>query len=557
MKLFLRFCIRPLAITIFIFSIFIFFQQQVPKNLSLLTSKNFFKEKSKKSIHGLFTPSIACSKNPAPLYLLSEQEKQQFPGASVIQASEVDGPNLGEKTRIRILKTDLKYPYIRTEEVVNTTSGMLVRRSEMVADHLLVRLPAGENPEHFLNELDSDATGLERITNKDSLYRLQLASHDVATFTRVSSELQQKQISNLSVEPDYVTHALVTPNNPLYNQQWYLHQRAWHIDGPWDYRIFFSGIDACDAWQIRTSAEDIIVAVIDSGIRYTHEDLAANMWHQEDPVYGTIYGWNFSVQQGDPKESDPMDEFGHGTACAGIIGALGNSGVGTVGVAWRVKLMALKYYDQPGTGVISDAVKAIDFACEHGASILNCSWMSDGGESGVLCDAIYRAQNQGVIVVAAAGNSGENSDEHPIYPANYAHGYGLDNVISVAATAEDSQLAEFSNFGPTTVDIAAPGEEIFSTWARTDSDYLTAETREEILNLGDDAGLNKGPCGTSLSAPQVVGALALLKAQSPTSTYQQLIHHIIDTSDPIFGTAEKKIIGGRLNLAKALENMIL
>jgi len=380
-----------------------------------------------------------------------------------------------------------------------------------------------------------------------------------------------KQLAVVGQEPDFLIHASMQPNNPLYSQQWYLWKSCSNIEGFWDKRIFFSTIDAFDAWEIQNSAESVVVAVIDTGIRYTHEDLAANMWHENNPMYGTICGWNFSVKDDDPKKNDPMDGLGHGTACAGIIGALGNSGVGIAGIAWKVKLMALKFLNDQGIGSVSNAVSSIDFACEHGAQILNCSWgyvpTSDDpkainhifpDQATALQASIKRARDQGVIVVTAAGNEGKDNDQHPEYPANYP----LDNIISVASTTEDNQLASFSSYGATTVHLAAPGEEIFSTWARNDHDYITTETREDILNSilnpdkKEDLDFSKQPCGTSFSVPQVVGALALMKERFPTWTYQQLIKRLIDTSDKI-PSLEGKMVGGKLNVARALSNPVL
>lgn len=516
---------------------------------------------------------VSPSKIPAPLNILSQEELQEFPGARVVEALEVNGSHIAEKKRMRILETHFKYPYVRTEEVVDAATGTLLNRCEMVATHLLVRLSAEENPEHFLNQLGPDAIALQRVTSKDSLYRLQLQSHSLAALSNVANQIKNKKNSLLSAEPDFLVHASIKPNNPLYSLQWYLWKECFHINGPWDDRHFLSGIDACDAWETRTSAESVVVAVIDSGIRYTHEDLAANMWHEEDPIYGKIYGWNFSVSQDDPKKSDPMDGFGHGTACAGIIGGVGNSGMGIVGIAWNVKLMALKFLNDEGkgTGVVSDAVSCIDFACEHGAQILNCSWgfvsprensifdnIIQPNDSASLKAAVDRARNQGVIVVAAAGNEGKDNDLDPEYPANYP----LDNIISVAATTEINQLAWFSNYGATTVHLGAPGEQIFSTWARNDHDYITPQNRKEILNSFDPNQESEAstdsyddsdtrPWGTSFSAPQVVGALALLKAQFPTWTYQQLIQRLINTSDKL-PALEGKMVGGKLNVRRAL-----
>lgn len=497
----------------------------------------------------------------APLYAPSPEELKKFPGARVVEALEIDEAEQGKKRRMRVLETHFKYPYIRTEEIVDSASGALLHRSEMVATHFLVRLPQEEDPEHFLNQLGPNAIALERVTLKEPLYQVKLTSSSLIGFTQVSEEIKRKYLSRLYQEPDFLVHASMIPNNPLYSQQWYLWKNCSHINGVGDTRIFSSGIDACGAWDQRTSAASVIVAVIDTGIRYTHEDLAANIWHEEDPLYGTLYGWNFSVPFQDLKETDPMDGFGHGTACAGIIGATGNSNLGITGIAWNVKLMALKFLDDQGNGDVSDAIQAIDFACDHGAQILNCSWgyvtqdarfnnLISGDHLSALEMALSRARDRGVIVVAAAGNEGKNNDENPEYPANYS----LDNIISVGATTEDNRYASFSNYGPKSVHLAAPGEEIFSTWARNDHDYITPQTREAILG-GTPSDLAQQPKGTSLSVPQVVGALALLKSQFPTWSHQQLRERLMSTCDKN-EALEGKVIAGKLNIARALQDPI-
>ncbi|MEI6416589.1 MAG: S8 family peptidase [Verrucomicrobiota bacterium] len=538
----------------------VFFLHQPSAALSIMLSRQHEQNSPQASADHRAPLSVSSSKTAAPLHAPSKEELKEFPEARVVEALEIEGSNPGEKICMRILETHFKDPYIRTEETIDEASGVLLHRSEMAAEHLLVRLPADENPGTFLNRLGPDAIALERVTAKEPLYRLQLGSHSLAVMPRVFAEVANKQLSGLTEEPDFLVHAAMKPNNPLYSQQWYLWKSCFGISGWNASTIFFSGIDAVDAWDIQTSAESVVVAVIDTGIRYTHEDLAANMWHEDDPIYGTIYGWNFSVKDDDIKKSDPMDGFGHGTACAGIIGAVGNSGVGVVGVAWNVKLMALKFLNDQGVGLVSDGASAIDFACEHGAKILNCSWgyvsseedpvfknVISNNDSSVLQAAVSRARDQGVIVVAAAGNEGKDNDLNPEYPANYP----LDNIVSVASTTEDNQLASFSSYGATTVHLAAPGEEIFSTWARSDSDYLDAQTRQKILGASNASEVDKAPCGTSFSVPQVVGALALLKQQFPTWTYQQLIARVIGTSDKT-PSLVGKMIGGNLNLARAL-----
>jgi subtilisin family serine protease len=502
--------------------------------------------------------SLTCG---APLDALSQEEQCYFPGACLIEATEIDAPHPGEKIRLRVLETHCKYPYIRTEERIDSASGALLHRTEMVATHLFVRLSSEDDPAALLHRLGPDAITLERISRGERLYRLQLQSPSLATWSHVFKGL--KELPLLGEEPDFLVHAAMRPNNPLYSKQWYLWKSCSNITGPWDKRLFNSCIDAFDAWDIENSAPSVVVGVIDTGIRYTHEDLKDNMWH--DPMDRTICGWNFSVKENDPESNNPMDGYGHGTACAGIIGAVGNSGVGVVGIAWRVQLMALKFLNDEGVGFISDAVRSIDVASEHGAQILNCSWgyvtsevdqqfnnsFSDhiiiSSQSTALEAALRRARDRGIIVVTAAGNEGKDNDQYPEYPANYA----LDNILSVAATTEDNKLLSFSSYGATTVDIAAPGEEIFSTWARSDHDYITDTTRQEIFQVSSASEVAKDPQGTSFAVPQVVGALALLKEHFPTYSYQELIRRVIDTSDRL-PALEGKMVGGKLNIARAL-----
>jgi subtilisin family serine protease len=297
-------------------------------------------------------------------------------------------------------------------------------------------------------------------------------------------------------------------------------------------------VDAPEAWDIARDANDVVVAVIDSGIRYTHSDLAENMWRNPGEVPGNgidddkngfiddIHGINTITGSG-----NPWDDNGHGTHVAGTIGAVGNNGIGVVGVAWRVKLMALKFLDRNGVGFTSSAVTCIDYALKKGVKILNNSW---GGPnfSQALQDAISVARASGVIFVAAAGNDGINTDIFPHYPSAYLH----DNIVSVAASNMFDELADFSNFGALSVDIAAPGDDILSTYYASNGSYLYAS-------------------GTSMAAPFVSGALALLKARYPGDSYASLIDRVLssaDRSEPLAGSCAT---GGRLNLRYLLQSL--
>jgi subtilisin family serine protease len=200
----------------------------------------------------------------------------------------------------------------------------------------------------------------------------------------------------------------------------------------------------------------VIVAVIDTGIKYDHADLSSNMWNSGN---GSIpnHGWN--VISGASPANDPMDDHGHGTHVAGTIGAVGNNGVGTTGICWKVQLMAIKALDSSGSGNTSDIVTGINWAVSHGAKVINMS-LGGGGLDTAMGTAIDTAKASGVVVVVAAGNDGTNNDTTPSYPCNFSKA----NLICVAALDQAYGLASFSNYGATTVDVAAPGVNIASTW---------------------------------------------------------------------------------------------
>jgi subtilisin family serine protease len=328
-----------------------------------------------------------------------------------------------------------------------------------------------------------------------------------------------------SVLPDVQVHVAVIPNDPGFDVQWALHD-------PND-----ADIDAPSAWDVSHDASGVVVAVVDSGIDYRHQDLAANIWtnpgeslngaDDDDNGYvDDLHGINCITGSGDPD-----DDEGHGTHVAGTIGAVGNNGIGVSGVAWSTQLMALKFIDTDGNGWDSDAIECLDYAIEqktqHGQNVrvVNASWGSQDFDP-ALRDAIQVAQSAGILTVAAAGNSGVNHDSKAFYPASFL----MDGVIAVAATTDSGQLASFSDFGPHTVQIAAPGQFIVSTLP------------------GDTYGYASG---TSMAAPHVSGAAALLVSQTPGISVADLRQRLMNNSDRT-DQVRPYIVSGRLNLNAAI-----
>lgn len=298
-------------------------------------------------------------------------------------------------------------------------------------------------------------------------------------------------------------------------------------------------IDAEEAWEISTGSSEVIVAVIDTGIRYTHQDLNSQMWRNpgesgggretngidddQDGYIDNVFGINAVDSSG-----DPWDDNDHGTHCAGTIGAAANNAGPIVGVAWQVRIMAVKFLDFAGSGSSSDAIECIDFAVTNGAHILSNSW-GGGGSSQAMRAAIQAAHDRGVLFVAAAGNDGSDNDTYPQYPANYS----IENVISVAAIDRRGELASFSNYGYESVDIAAPGVDIYSSTSGSDRSY------EEFS-------------GTSMAAPHVAGVAALIVAENPNISITELRARLLQGSVPLASLNGIVASGSRVSAHRAL-----
>jgi thermitase len=320
-------------------------------------------------------------------------------------------------------------------------------------------------------------------------------------------------------EPDFFQFASTTPDDPFYSLQYAL------VDSPDDHDI-----DAPTAWGTRSSCAK--VAILDTGIDTDHPDLKSNVYKsadkpnngKDDDKNGYVddtYGYNTINGKGSGEDDD-----GHGTHVSGIVGGRGNNDVGVSGTCWSTKLLAVKFMNSRGKGSTSDAIEGIDYAVKQGFKIINCSFGSSS-KSSSLKDAVDYAQDHNALLVVAAGNDSENIDKHPLYPASY----GDSNILAVAATTSTDTLASFSNFGSEAVDVAAPGDSIYST-------YLGGGYR--VLS------------GTSMAAPYAAGVAALLRKQESNATYGNLryaIRHKVDKPPPLNG---KVAYDGRLNAEKAL-----
>ncbi len=296
-------------------------------------------------------------------------------------------------------------------------------------------------------------------------------------------------------EPDYIyhslaaMHALYMPNNPLLPKLWGMFK-----------------IDAPDAWNITKGNPNLKIAVVDTGIDYNHEAFKDGR---------VIKGYNFA-----DNNDDPMDDMGHGTHVAGTIGAAGDDGIGVVGEAYKCKLIAIKVLGKDGSGSISNIADGINAAVQMGARVINLS-LGGPEASDTLQQAVDNAVNKGVVVVAAAGNSGDEEDD---YPAAYP------DVLSVGATDQNDARASFSNYG-SYVNVAAPGVNILSS---TEGTYKTES-------------------GTSMASPHVTGAVALMLSVNPNLTPAQCRTILEQTGDPTTGFPDGTV--NRINVFHALEDV--
>lgn len=343
----------------------------------------------------------------------------------------------------------------------------------------------------------------------------------------------------------------VSGADPLFSKQWGMKD---------------AGLEA--AWKINTGSDKIIVAVIDTGVDYTHEDLLPNLWRNTKEIPNNkidddnngyiddVVGWDFVGKDNKPYDlaAANLGELlqggnpGHGTHCAGNVAARGKNSKGISGVAPNAKIMALRFLGKDG-GTTADGVLAIKYAVDNGAKVLSNSWGSEGEDpedavnNQALKDIIQYAADQNVLFIAAAGNGhngkgyNNDTDEKPGYPASYDH----DNIISVAALDINSNFGSFSNWGVKSVDIGASGVKVFST--TVDNKY--SDSVIPMLGANWD--------GTSMACPHVAGAAALYWSAHPEKTYKQVKNAILNSAKKVAAAEAKLVSGGKLDVESLMK----
>ena len=360
----------------------------------------------------------------------------------------------------------------------------------------------------------------------------QMQDFDLATFKITDPSMTIEQAIELLnqtgdyvyAEPDYMMHESAVPDDPFFSQQWALNST--HETDP--------DINAPVAWDITTGDSNIVIAIIDGGVDYTHPDLAANMWTNENEIPGDgidndlngivddYHGYDAHNDDG-----DPMDDRGHGTHLAGIIGAVANNGIGVAGVNWNANMMAVKYLDQDGSGSISDAVDAINYVLDMknrgvNVKVTNNSW---GGStySQALSDAISALADADILFVASAGNNGDDLEQVVHYPASYQ----LPNILVVGMHTIANSIPSISNYGQSVVDISAPGTLIYST----------ALTNGASICQDPDLDGYSECTGTSMATAYASGVATLLAAHHSTDDVQDIINRIVRSNKPSFVTS--------------------
>jgi subtilisin family serine protease len=423
------------------------------------------------------------------------------------------------------LRTSVRIIPAESKSRQNGAQSGVEEAHSLVRPEVLVRFRAGVS-EDVVNEITTrfndrvedeieSVPGLTTIDDPDNAE----ASAIAAQYQALPEVEYAEPNYEISLDQPDNDQKQVDVNDPRFHGQWSL-----------------TNINAVRAWATTRGSGAMVIAILDSGVEYTHVDLVNNIWTRpasimpyQDRDLGTVddvHGYNAVSNDG-----DPLDDNGHGTNCAGIIGAECANNQGICGVNWKTQIMPLKFVNAGGFGALSDAVEAINYAIDRKRAgvnirIINASW-GFGQHSRALEDVIRKAYDAGILFVAASGSTGANNDTTPHYPASY----NLGNIISVAAVDKSDALAKFSNYGLKSVNLAAPGKDILTT------------------ALGNDYEQRSG---TSMAAPIVAGVAALALSIHPDLSVDQLRSLLLESIDKRPGLPGKVSTGGRINAAKAV-----
>lgn len=432
----------------------------------------------------------------------------------------------------QIVKMQKNYILADYQTVTDPTTGQgheVIKAR--VANQVIVSLQEGYDETH-LRTLAAGGEG--RIVKKvygENSYLVELASLNFETLPRAIGYFESHPNLVKKVGANGVRFPQSLPNDPSFSQQWALNSSP----SDWYWKSADPDINAPEAWNITIGSDSVVVGVIDTGIDYKHPDLKDNLWKnvKEIPSNGIdddkngliddIIGYDFYDD-----EPNPMDEDGHGTHVSGIIGARGNNSIGVSGVNWKVKIMPFRCGTMEGIYTV-DVRSAVNYAIEQGVDILNCSF---GGEfyDPYEEEALQKAKNAGILVVCSAGNWSINTDLFPQYPSSAP----FDNIIAVTGTDNFGEFDNNFNYGKTSVDLAAPGNNILNTLPPSKYGKKT---------------------GTSMAAPMVAGVVALIKSKKPEWNYAKIKQEILESVDKSLSLQNKCLTGGKLNAFKALKRV--
>lgn len=420
------------------------------------------------------------------------------------------------------------FPYI--SDAVAKGPQDSIGKMDYVADEILVKYRSGVSPK-TKDQIETKSRA-QRIESLASFQITRLKVPKDQVHSKIKELERQKEV--LYAEPNFIKRFYAQPNDPQFKQQWGLHNTGQKISG-----IFGApdaDIDALQGWARSRGSTNVKIAVVDTGIQWSHPDLKKNIWSNDleipnndidDDLNGYVddtHGWDFFYE--DNTTYDGVEDF-HGTHVAGIIGASANNSLGISGINWSTSIMPVKFIGDGGFGTVYGEIKALDYAAANGAKIINASYGSYDYSKAEF-EAIQKLRSKGILFVAAVGNSADNNDASPAYPANY----GLSNIISVGASNNKDNRASFTNSGANSVDIFAPGANIISTYPSDKYAYLT---------------------GTSMAAPFVTGAAGLISSLNGNS-YNRTKSLLLRSKDKNTSFSNYSQSGGRVNVFDSLRN---